>query len=135
MSEKFTKMKINLKHKENMVTDQIEIFLLKEKDIESIKKINFNCIDLFTVNSLPENELYFFIVLINSSFDILKNEFQIEFLYSNENVKLEFLQNIEPYKITDKGKFEKNGNIFREIMIVRYNLFFSLFKFFFLYLI
>lgn len=118
LDKKLTKMKINLKHKENIITNQIEIFLIKGNDNESSKKISFNCIDLFTIKPLPEGEEYYFIFMIKPLFDVIKNELEIEFLYSNEKINLKVIENLEPFKICDENNFDKKGNVFKEIMIV-----------------
>ena len=52
------------------------------------------------------------------------NNIEIEFLFSNDKIKLNFIENLEPYRIFGEGKFEKKGSVFKEIMIVRLFLIF-----------
>lgn len=112
-----TRFKILINHTDSLAKNCIEIFLLYGKSCFKTRKIGFNNLEIFTIDPI-EDDLHYFVFLINPPYNIEKNNFEIEFMYNIDKFKLETLEYIEPYRIIDKITVNKYGVIFKEQITV-----------------
>lgn len=119
-----TRFKILVNHSDSLAKDYIEVYLLYGKFSYKKRRIGFNNMEIFTVEPI-EDDLHYFVFLINPPYNIKEDSFEIEFIHNTENFKLETLEYIEPYKLFDRISFNKYGVIFKEQITVR--LFFNIY--------
>jgi hypothetical protein len=112
-----TRFKILINHTDSVAKNYIEIFLLYGKTCYKKRKIAFNNLEISTVEPL-ENDIYYFVFIINPPYNIKEDSFEIEFVHNNEKLVLETLEYMEPYRLFDRISINKYGVIFKEQITV-----------------
>jgi hypothetical protein len=57
-------------------------------------------------------------VSIKCPFNLPENSFEIEFIHNDKDAKIENVEHIEPFEITDKLSLDRHGVIFKEFIYV-----------------
>lgn len=112
------KFKINIGIDDSLAKNYIEIYLIYGKNSSKIKKITFNSLTLFSIEPLANNEPYYLVIVINPPFNIKEGSFILEFFYDKQNVEIQLIEYMEPYKIFEKFMPNKYGVLFKETITV-----------------
>ena len=115
--EENTRMKVNIYHPDKLLMNYFDVFLVF--GLNNKKKIFFNNSEFFSIDPLKEEDLYYMIILANPPFIMNENNFTVEFLYNVENIKIENIEFIEPFKLHDRFSMNKYGIIFKENVTVK----------------
>lgn len=113
-----TRFKVLIEHSDTLAKNNIEIYLLYGKKSYRKRMIGFNNMEIFTIEPI-EDDLHYFVFMINAPFNIKEDNFSVEFLHNTEKFELETLEYIEPYKLCDKIFANKYGVIFKEQITVK----------------
>ncbi len=53
-----------------------------------------------------------------SSYNLPESSFEVDFIYSDKDFKVEFLDHVEPYELSEKVSINRHGIVFKEFIYV-----------------
>ncbi len=112
-----TYFRLKLDHEDKMLKKFVEIWLHFGKNSQIKKRLNFDLNEKILFDPLDNNDEYLFAFIVNPAYSTSEGNFDIDFCFDRESTSIELIEQIEPFVIYDKVKYDKYGIIFQEFLI------------------
>ena len=105
------KIIFNVKYNVKYVKPFIDIYLLRDDDNDSGKKVYIN-----EEISLPQGKYYVVVSFNKPRYTLKENTIGIEVMYSNKNYKIEQIENVDFFEIKEDYVHNRHNILFKEII-------------------
>lgn len=118
-----TYFRLKLIHEDKMLKKFVEVWLHFGKNSQIKKRLNFDLNEKILFDPLENNDEYIFAFLINPAYSTNEGLLDIDFSYDNDSTVIEQIEQMDPFVISDRVKYDKYGIIFKEFFISGENTF------------